>query len=169
MLDSSGHIDLASEDALATVPPGALFDGLEGASAPELTLRMTRHKQTCPRARTAIRDWSHGLCLPEEVDQTLLLLVSELVSNAVEHSTAGEDEPIAITASLEGGLLRVSVTDAGDGFQPSVRQPIGYQRGYGLFLVDQTSNRWGVEQDRGTCVWFELELSQAGELRPALA
>jgi anti-sigma regulatory factor (Ser/Thr protein kinase) len=126
-----------------------------------LALRMRRQKETCPGARAAIRAWSVGLELPKEVDETLLLLVSELVANALEHSSAGADAPIDIAVAVEDEVLRASVTDGGRGFETCVREPVGYQRGYGLFLVDQTTTRWGVRQDGGTCVWFELELSPA--------
>jgi anti-sigma regulatory factor (Ser/Thr protein kinase) len=123
---------------------------------------MSREKETCSRARAATRAWSVGLDLPKEVDEILLLLVAELVANALEHSSAGSDVPIDIAVDVEGEVLRASVSDGGRGFVPRVRQPIGYQRGYGLFLVDQAASRWGVREDGGTCVWFELELSRTG-------
>jgi anti-sigma regulatory factor (Ser/Thr protein kinase) len=128
---------------------------------------MPRQKETCPRARAAIRAWSVGLELPKGVGEILLLLVSELVANALEHSSAGADAPIDIAVDVEDNVLRASVANGGRGFEPCVRQPIGYQRGYGLFLVDQTASRWGVREDGGTCVWFELELSPAGTRLPA--
>jgi anti-sigma regulatory factor (Ser/Thr protein kinase) len=123
---------------------------------------MPREKQTCPRARAAIRAWSVALGLPKDVDEILLLLASELVANALEHSSAGSDVPIDVAVDVEGDVLRASVSDGGSGFAPCVRQPLGYQRGYGLFLVDQSASRWGVREDGGTCVWFELALSRAG-------
>jgi hypothetical protein len=30
--------------------------------------------------------------------------------------------------------------------------------GFGLFLLDQVAESWGVELDPGICVWFELAL-----------
>jgi anti-sigma regulatory factor (Ser/Thr protein kinase) len=116
--------------------------------------------------RAALRAWSVGLDLPKETEQILLLLVSELVANAVEHSSAGADVPIDTAVELEGELLCASVTDGGRGFEPHVREPIDYQRGYGLFIVDQAASRWGAGQDQGTCVWFELELSPGGGQLP---
>jgi hypothetical protein len=28
--------------------------------------------------------------------------------------------------------------------------------GWGLFLIDQLADRWGVVHDKGTTVWFEV-------------
>ena len=178
MLDRRPHIRLAAEGTLGRADPAAppsaasrgrvppVGDGdatpTDRASSRKLSLRMSREKETCSRARAATRAWSVGLDLPKEVDEILLLLVAELVANALEHSAAGSDVPIDIALDVEGDVLRVSVSDGGRGFEPSVRQPIGYQRGYGLFLVDQAASRWGVREDGGTCVWFELELSRTG-------
>jgi anti-sigma regulatory factor (Ser/Thr protein kinase) len=177
MLDRRRHIHVAAEKIPASVDLVAAPSnesqgrvpsvGEAGVSPPDpapsrkLSLRMPRENETCPRARAAIRAWSVGLDLPKEVDEILLLLASELVANALEHSAAGSDVPIDIALDVEGDVLRVSVSDGGRGFEPSVRQPIGYQRGYGLFLVDQAASRWGVREPGGTCVWFELELSRA--------
>ena len=178
MLDRRTHIHLAPEETLGRTNPAAAPSAAsrgdvpsvgdaddshsDRASSRKLSLRMPREKETCPRARAAVRAWSAGLGLQKEVDEILLLLVSELVANAFEHASAGSDVPIDIAVEVEGEVLRASVWDGGRGFEPCVRQPVGYQRGYGLFLVDQVARRWGVRQDRGTCVWFELGLSETG-------
>ena len=31
--------------------------------------------------------------------------------------------------------------------------------GWGLYLVEQIANRWGVKQEEGTVVWFEVDLA----------
>jgi anti-sigma regulatory factor (Ser/Thr protein kinase) len=158
------HVHLAPAPgvpAAGRVPSLGSPDATPSGPAPSraLALRMPRENETCPGAREAIRAWSVGLDLPKDAHEILLLLVSELVANALEHASPGADGPIDIAVHVEDEVLRVSVTDGGCGFAPCVRQPIGYQRGYGLFLVDQSATRWGVREDGGTCVWFELELS----------
>jgi len=169
--ETLAQVDLApvpSDPSPGRVPSVASADATPSGPAPSrvLALRMPRQKETCHRARAAVRAWSVGLDLPKEVAEILLLLVSELVANALEHSSASADAPIDIAVDVEDEALRASVTDGGRGFEPCVRQPIGYQRGYGLFLVDQIASRWGVREDGGTCVWFELELSPAGRQLP---
>jgi hypothetical protein len=49
------------------------------------------------------------------------------------------------------------VTDIGPGFQARPRRPDDDPgSGWGLFLVEQLSDRWGVELNGATQVWFEL-------------
>ncbi|MDA8297251.1 MAG: SpoIIE family protein phosphatase [Actinomycetota bacterium] len=88
-----------------------------------------------------------------ECASTAALLVTELVSNAVRHST-GE---IVLRAQL-GERLRVSVYDE------SYRLPLLRETGpddtagRGLQLVECLSAAWGVDSERtGKSVWFELE------------
>jgi signal transduction histidine kinase len=131
-----------------------------GASSLRLELRRDRH---APRAaRAAIDGWCPpGLATSAPRRETLVLLVSELVTNAVLHSPAAADAPIELTASVVEQTVRVAVTDAGEGFAPTPRvTPPSPERlaegGYGLYLVNQTSTRWGVDREGGTRVWFEL-------------
>jgi anti-sigma regulatory factor (Ser/Thr protein kinase) len=87
--------------------------------------------------------------------ETLRLLVSELVTNAVRYG--GHDEPVELHASWNSHL-RVEVSDRGDGFAPGPRRAAPEEPGgYGLFLVGALADRWGVETDHRTTVWFELE------------
>jgi anti-sigma regulatory factor (Ser/Thr protein kinase) len=85
------------------------------------------------------------------------LLTTELVSNAVRHGGAGEDETVILHLATAPGALRVEVCDPGTGFQPGQPTPYG-EGGYGLFLVSEVSSRWGVSHDDGNCAWFELDL-----------
>jgi anti-sigma regulatory factor (Ser/Thr protein kinase) len=89
--------------------------------------------------------------------------MSELVANAVEHSRASEGEPVSVLVARQRDGVRLEVTDGGSGFEPTGRRPAGNQRGYGLFLVDQLTNRWGVERGPGARVWCELDVL-AGDL-----
>jgi hypothetical protein len=53
----------------------------------------------------------------------------------------------------------VSVTDAGEGFVPSRRDPARVEGGYGLYLLEKAASRWGVDAGSPTTVWFELALT----------
>ena len=86
--------------------------------------------------------------------ETLRLLVSEVVTNAVRHG--GQDDPVEVNASWDLNV-RVEVVDHGDGFAPLPRAPDAEEPGgYGLFLVGSLAGRWGVESNDHTTVWFEL-------------
>jgi anti-sigma regulatory factor (Ser/Thr protein kinase) len=85
---------------------------------------------------------------------TLRLLVSEVVTNAVRHG--GSTRPVELRATWNSEV-RVEVHDNGDGFTPAPREgALEDPGGYGLFLVGRLADRWGVETDGGTTVWFVL-------------
>jgi anti-sigma regulatory factor (Ser/Thr protein kinase) len=88
-------------------------------------------------------------------DETLKLLVSEVVTNAVRHG--GSDGPVQLRLSWNSEI-RVEVQDHGDGFTPSPQVGgLDEPGGFGLFLVGRLADRWGVDTDGGTTVWFVLE------------
>ena len=127
-------------------------------SAP-LELALERNVQAPAIARAAISGLCEDLRLGGSLRQTLVLLISEVVSNAVLHSSGPDDAPITVTAMVTADAFRVSVTDAGDGFTPGQRDPARVEGGYGLFLVAKAASRWGVEASSPTTVWFELPLT----------
>jgi anti-sigma regulatory factor (Ser/Thr protein kinase) len=108
------------------------------------------------RARTAIRGWSEHMPLEPLRRDALELLVSETVTNAVQHALAPEGAPINLVASSEQDEILVRVTDRGLGPQPRMRAPSRGLGGYGLHIVDRESRRWGVERMAGTTVWFAI-------------
>jgi anti-sigma regulatory factor (Ser/Thr protein kinase) len=99
------------------------------------------------------------------------LCVSELVTNAVLHADISPESELRLDVTVLDGGLRVSVTDTGPGFTPPTPSP-GDESGWGLFIVDRLSDRWGVEHDSGTRVWFEMNVAvreEAGENHGASA
>ena len=87
--------------------------------------------------------------------ETLRLLVSEVVTNAVRHGSA--TQPVELSAHWNSEV-RVSVCDHGDGFTPHPRMgAVDEPGGFGLYLVGRLADRWGVETDDGTTVWFVLQ------------
>jgi anti-sigma regulatory factor (Ser/Thr protein kinase) len=92
--------------------------------------------------------------LTKDAVETLRLLVSEVVTNAVRHGAAGE--PVEVNAHWNSEV-RVEVCDHGDGFTPHPRLgPLDEPGGFGLYLVGRLADRWGVETAEGTTVWFVL-------------
>jgi anti-sigma regulatory factor (Ser/Thr protein kinase) len=86
------------------------------------------------------------------------LLVSELVTNAVRHAGLAKADRITLVLDARDRCLRIEVRDPGPGFVPG-EPPTDPDRpsGWGLYLVRELSDRWGVERDAGTVVWFELD------------
>jgi anti-sigma regulatory factor (Ser/Thr protein kinase) len=106
-------------------------------------------------ARRAVDERIDHGCDRQETD-TLLLLVTELVTNAVLHAGA-PGSPVLLRVEIDDVLLRVEVHDAGPGFEATEPVPRGSHGGYGLFLVERMSSRWGVHNTDTTYVWFELD------------
>ncbi len=95
---------------------------------------------------------------PGELRETVAVLVSELVTNAVRHGS-GRDFEVSVEHRPDEGRLWVGVTDSGSG-NPMVRTPpVTAEHGRGLQLVGLLANRWGVRRrhdDHAKTVWFEL-------------
>lgn len=98
--------------------------------------------------------------LRSDLDPVLLesvrLLVTELVTNAVRHSGAGTVELAVIVGAKR---VRVEVANPGVPFEPAPRgESTSSNAGWGLFLVDRLSDAWGVvDDDTGDQrVWFEV-------------
>ena len=86
------------------------------------------------------------------------LLVSELVTNAVRHANLASGDVIGLVIEVAEQKLRVEVHDAGGGFIPSTPAPDPARpSGWGLYLVAELADRWGVDSNERTLVWFELD------------
>ncbi len=89
------------------------------------------------------------------------LIVAELASNAVLHGRVpGRSFRLALAVTVHG-VLRIEVTDTRGDVLPS-REGGGAgpaESGYGLLLVDELADRWGVRTGPVPCktVWAELD------------
>jgi anti-sigma regulatory factor (Ser/Thr protein kinase) len=131
--------------------------------SPSLELELERSVRAPSIARSAISERMLEMGIDGAYGQTLVLLVSEVVSNAVRHSTGSADAAIKLVATVTAETIRVAVTDSGEGFTPRPRDPERLEDGYGLYLLEKAASRWGVEHSGGTTVWFEVSRSPAVE------
>ncbi|GII95760.1 hypothetical protein Ssi02_59910 [Sinosporangium siamense] len=102
----------------------------------------------------------HGV--GSEVIEVAVLLVSELVANAVVHSCSRHGEvTVLLKADRERGRIRLDVIDDGPAVSVrAVHKNQEHEGGRGLLLVEELADRWGCYPDEdGTGVWFELESS----------
>jgi anti-sigma regulatory factor (Ser/Thr protein kinase) len=120
---------------------------------------------TVPAAPTAAGEARRALAdcrlVDAEREPTLLLLVSELVTNSVRHAGMDADESIRLRARADAVRAYVEVCDACHSDRVPDRRPPSLGElepgGLGLMLVEEMSDRWGVHRHAGeTCVWFEL-------------
>jgi hypothetical protein len=116
-------------------------------------------------ARSALVAWD--LSGHPGLGDTVLLLVTELVSNGVRHART----PLQLVLTFDGSCLRIALTD-GD-----PRLPVAAERheltvgGFGLALIDSLATNWGTDRGdaRGKTVWLEIDttvLKAADEDRP---
>ena len=84
---------------------------------------------------------------------TTQLLVTEVVTNSVRHAGA---DAVELAVSVDPKRVRVEVSNPGAPFKPRSREE-AEDPGWGLFLVDELSDAWGVSGDSaGQLVWFEI-------------
>ncbi len=126
-----------------------------------ITLELPSEPGSIPRARRALQELEPAL--DPSTYLNLKLLVSELVTNAVRHVRADRAATIRLEIVRRGGVVRVEVTDRGEGFVPRPRVD-GQDRasGWGLNILAKVATRWGVENDGGARVWFEMEAPRTG-------
>ncbi|MEV0007785.1 ATP-binding protein [Streptomyces sp. NPDC047973] len=97
-----------------------------------------------------LRQWQ----LPPQTAEYGVLLVSELVGNAVRHTGA---RVFGLRMLRRRGWIRVEVRDPSRGLPCLMPVRELDVSGRGLFLVDKLSDRWGVDLlPRGKTTWFEM-------------
>ena len=112
--------------------------------------------QSVPEARRLIALSLHHL--PDESLDVVLLLVSELMSNAVLHGTGS----VGLHLGWDRAGVRVGVTDQSSEVPVVPSLDLEALGGRGLLLVDELSSDWGVltgEAGQGKTVWFTLRTS----------
>jgi anti-sigma regulatory factor (Ser/Thr protein kinase) len=112
------------------------------------------------RARAAVSAWlasGHGHSAPYvEIAQ---LLVSELVTNALQHASSASGTPLHLRGRLSETTCRIELWNPGTHrtVAPVAPRGDGAEGGFGLAFVARLSEDWGVGRDaHGTTVWFVL-------------
>jgi anti-sigma regulatory factor (Ser/Thr protein kinase) len=131
---------------------------IEPGSRVRSTVQLPAKLSTPGKARRfaarAIQDTTHA-----SLGDDLLLLVSELVTNAVLHT----DGPITLTVETSPHLVRVEIHD---NIPDLVALPVteDAEHGRGLPIVDRVAHAWDADPviDNGKMVWAELRDPHAG-------
>jgi anti-sigma regulatory factor (Ser/Thr protein kinase) len=99
-----------------------------------------------------LRQWG----LSPRLAESAVLLVSELVGNAVRHTGA---RIFGLRMKRRPGWVRFEVRDPSRGLPCLMPVQEMDVSGRGLFLVDKLSDRWGVDLlPRGKTTWFEMRV-----------
>jgi anti-sigma regulatory factor (Ser/Thr protein kinase) len=114
-------------------------------------------------ARTAVLEC--GLPLARN-SEDLALMVSEVVTNAVRHGT-GPGGELLLRVEIRGDVVHVELEEPGVKGWTAGKSSLGSKGvrgsseqvgGWGLQLVNDLSDKWGVYQDPHRSVWFDLQL-----------
>ena len=141
--------------------PSSADAGLLGPDfSDRVDLELEREPHAPSLARAEVREALAGR-LDEDDISTVVLLTSELVTNAVIHPKVPDERNMALRFWVYDRGVRVEVEDPGDGFDPGNRTSGSRHGGRGLFLVDRCAMSWGARRtadERGPrfCVWFEF-------------
>ncbi|HYZ12495.1 MAG TPA: ATP-binding protein [Actinomycetota bacterium] len=107
---------------------------------------------------------------PESVLADAQLLLTEVLSNAILHGSAGAGARIDVSVEADESIVRVTVTDPSPQFpRPAIHAPDPLAAsGWGLYLLERLATQWGVEDapDGGSAVWFELRVSRSHPTPP---
>jgi serine/threonine-protein kinase RsbW len=97
----------------------------------------------------------------------VLIMVSEIASNAVRHTASGAGGWFDLSVTAAGSTVRVEVSDSGGSSEPRIPNDGGeldaLTGGRGLRIVDALASYWGSRGDElGRVVWFEYTTASLG-------
>ncbi|MFE5866264.1 SpoIIE family protein phosphatase [Streptomyces virginiae] len=167
-LDHPPPLEALCDDVLDMLGPGDRDDDIallaarfDGIAPSDVAYWFLDPEETAPGrarrfARRALTRW--GL---EELSDSLELLVSEVVTNAVRYA----ERPVTLRL-LRTDVLRCEVGDDSPQLPRQRRARDTDEGGRGLFLVNRMARRWGATRlSSGKVVWFELSLPGQPERR----
>lgn len=134
-----------------TSQPDAPRDTLLSGDVRQLELAPDRSSPSSARrfVLSACRGWE----LPEELVESAVLAVSELVTNAVIHAAT----PALLMMEYDGHALTLAVAD-GEARLPQLNEPAeDDEHGRGVALVDRLGATWGTQRTvLGKTVWVSF-------------
>jgi serine/threonine-protein kinase RsbW len=96
--------------------------------------------------------------IPDDVRQDAILVMSELVSNAVKHGAPLPNGDVRVAWSIAADCLHVEITDGGAVTRPNPAVATVFALGgRGLDIVRMISREWGVTQvGDAVTVWADV-------------
>ena len=117
------------------------------------------HERTGVRlARHALADQLEAVGVAEQDCQDAMLVLSELVSNAVKHAAPLPSGEIHVRWEVTDDVLHIEITDGGAGTRPHASvAALSALGGRGLDIVRTVSTQWGVTEGQDcVTVWAEV-------------
>ncbi|MGH3326313.1 MAG: ATP-binding protein [Streptomycetales bacterium] len=119
------------------------------------------HSSTSVRsARRRLAGDLRAQAVEDGVVDDAVLVISELLSNALKHARPLESGKVRAAWNVRNGTLEVEVTDGGGPTYPRTPAPsVSGLGGRGLSIVASLSSDWGVREGEGEItVWAALPL-----------
>ncbi len=135
--------------------------GTPVSSRPSATVRLPFEPSTPSMARTKLAGFLTVHQVPAAVIDDALIVLSEMVANAVAHGAPTPDGTMEIAWSIDESrqLLEISVHDGGEG---ATLKPVDFDEdslsGRGLAIINRVADRWWVDMSAGTRVRAELTM-----------
>ncbi len=103
--------------------------------------------------------------IPQDLADDVVLVVSELVTNALVHGAP----PVRLNVSRTSGQLILGVSDAGTLMPRRQRMGLDDEHGRGLHVVTVLADHWGARPVAdGKCVWCAFDLDPSATRQPVL-
>jgi len=120
----------------------------------EVRTMLTPHPTSVGAARRFVRDVLMSRQVPAVVVETVELLTSEVVTNAIIHGRSGPQ----LAVEVDGGVVRVAVRDLSPEMPVRRLAQADDVSGRGVVIVEKLASAWGVDRERGGAkrVWFEV-------------
>ena len=120
----------------------------------EIRTMLTPHPTSVGAARRFVRDVLMSRQVPDPVVDTVELLTSEVVTNAIIHGRSGPLLAVDVTECA----IRVAVGDMSPQLPVRGLGRVDDVSGRGVMIVEELATAWGVERERNGSkrVWFEV-------------
>lgn len=115
---------------------------------------LNSHPTSVGAARRFVRDVLRSRAVEDRVVETVELLTSEVVTNAIVHGRSGPH----LAVEVNGSVVRVAVRDLSPDLPRRRLARLDDVSGRGVVIVQQLASAWGVETGigGGKEVWFEV-------------
>lgn len=115
---------------------------------------LTPHPTSVGAARRFVRDVLMSRQVADVVVDTVELLTSEVVTNAIIHGRSG---PL-LAVDVKEFVIRVAVGDVSPELPVRRGGRLDDVSGRGVLIVEELASAWGVERERNGSkrVWFEV-------------
>lgn len=130
------------------------------ADRPEaaVSVAVPHERRAVRMARRALAEELAAAGVPEDARSDAMLVLSELVSNAVRHAAPLPSGEIRVRWRVRDDALHIEITDGGAGTRPHASvAALSALGGRGLDIVRTVSSQWGVTEGADSVtVWAEV-------------